>query len=87
MVVNSSRVHDVIIAGAGPSGSVLGDAAGLIDPFSGDGIYYAIHSAQLASPVIVRILESGSIDFTEYQRAVDEELGPLRLFFDMVRGL
>ena len=33
-------------------GLLLGDAAGLIDPFSGDGIYYAIRSAHLAAPVV-----------------------------------
>lgn len=33
-------------------GLLIGDAAGLVDPFSGEGIYYALRSAQLASQAI-----------------------------------
>lgn len=59
-------------------GSVLlvGDAAGLIHPLSGEGIFYAIKSAKLAAPVIVSALQSGKIDLRGYQKAVDAELMP-----------
>ena len=33
-------------------GLLLGDAAGLVDPFTGEGIYYALRSAELASQAI-----------------------------------
>ncbi|MEE9199031.1 MAG: NAD(P)/FAD-dependent oxidoreductase [Dehalococcoidia bacterium] len=59
-------------------GLLLGDAAGLIDPFSGDGIYYAIRSAQIAAPVVLKALESGAMGLGEYQMAVDRELMPER---------
>jgi len=36
-----------------PSALLLGDAAGLVDPFSGEGIYYAIKSARLAAEAIL----------------------------------
>ncbi|OPX86503.1 MAG: putative oxidoreductase [Pelotomaculum sp. PtaB.Bin104] len=35
------------------SSILLGDAAGLVDPFSGEGIYYAIKSAHLAAEAIL----------------------------------
>jgi geranylgeranyl reductase family protein len=55
---------------------VVGDAAGLIDPLSGEGIPNAIKSAQLASPVIANQLTSPSIDLQEYQQAVEDEMLP-----------
>jgi geranylgeranyl reductase family protein len=55
---------------------LLGDAAGLINVLSGEGIYYAIRSAQLAAPVIARALESNAIELQDYERAVDCELMP-----------
>ena len=55
---------------------LLGDAAGLADPLSREGIYNAIRSAQLAAPVVVRSLRSGSVDLSAYQRAVDEQMVP-----------
>lgn len=55
---------------------LLGDAAGLIHPLSGEGIYYAIKSAQLAAPVIASALRSGTINLKDYQEAVDTQLMP-----------
>lgn len=55
---------------------LLGDAAGLIDPFTGEGIYNAVKSAHLAAPVIIQSLQSGNMDLTGYQEAVDRELMP-----------
>ncbi len=54
---------------------LLGDAAGLADPWSGEGIYYAIRSAQLAAPVIERALTDGE-SLQAYEQSVDEELMP-----------
>ena len=55
---------------------LVGDAAGLIHPLSGEGIFYAIKSARLAAPVIVSALQSEKVDLRGYQRAVDAELMP-----------
>ena len=55
---------------------VVGDAAGLIDPLSGEGIPNAIKSAQLAAPVIAKQLTSLSVDLHEYQQAVEDEILP-----------
>ena len=56
---------------------LLGDAAGLTDAFTGEGIYYAIRSAQLAAPVITGFLRGDSHHFQDYEKAIDSELMPL----------
>lgn len=43
---------------------LIGDAAGLIDPFTGEGIYYALLSAKTVTDAIV----SGKTVYTEYER-------------------
>jgi len=55
---------------------LLGDAAGLASPLTGEGIYYAIKSAKLAAPVILRYLEGDASDLQDYGRVVDEQLMP-----------
>ena len=53
---------------------LLGDAAGFIDPLTGEGIYYAMKSAHLAAPVIEKCLSTNTNCLDEYQRAVDSEV-------------
>jgi geranylgeranyl reductase family protein len=53
---------------------LLGDAAGLCDPLTGEGIYYAIRSAQLAAPVIEDCLTRGGVELANYQETVDREI-------------
>jgi len=53
------------------SALLLGDAAGLADPLTGEGIHNAILSAQIAAPVIRRSLGSDRIELQEYQQAVE----------------
>jgi flavin-dependent dehydrogenase len=55
---------------------LIGDAAGLIHPLSGEGIFYALKSAKLAAPVIADALRSGTGNLSGYQKAVDAELMP-----------
>lgn len=55
---------------------LLGDAAGLVDALTGEGIYYAIRSAQLAVPAVMRSLEGGAPVLHDYEEAVDGELMP-----------
>ncbi len=58
---------------------LVGDAGGLADPLSREGIYHAIRSAQLAAPVVVENLLGDAVDLSDYQRAVERELTPDRL--------
>jgi geranylgeranyl reductase family protein len=48
---------------------LVGDAAGLVDPFIGEGIRYAITSARLAAQVIVRD------DLVGYEAAIWQDIG------------
>lgn len=53
---------------------LLGDAAGFADPLTGEGIYYAIRSAQLAAPVIEDFLRKGEVGLEKYQEIVNKEI-------------
>jgi flavin-dependent dehydrogenase len=55
---------------------LVGDAAGLIDPLSGEGIHSAFRSAALASQSIDSYLKGETSDLSGYQRAVDREIMP-----------
>ena len=55
---------------------LLGDAAGLADPLTGEGIYNAILSAQLAAPVIENSLAHDKVNLEDYQEAVDKKIMP-----------
>lgn len=54
---------------------LIGDAAGLIDPFTGEGIYYALLSAEIAAGAIL----SGRAAYFEYTRR-------MRQVVDVIRG-
>lgn len=56
---------------------LLGDAAALVDPFLGEGIYYAIRSGQLAAQVLGDAMRNGGVSApAEYQRLVAAEMYP-----------
>ena len=55
---------------------VIGDAAGLIDALSGEGIYYCFRSAQLSLPYITSFLSGKTTSLQGYENAVDNELMP-----------
>jgi geranylgeranyl reductase family protein len=51
--------------------AVIGDAAGLVDPFSGDGMYEAFLSAQLVADAVL------AADLPSYAAAVERRIAPL----------
>jgi flavin-dependent dehydrogenase len=53
---------------------LLGDAAGLADPLTGEGIHNAILSAKLATPVIENSLAKGKVELQDYQEAIEEKI-------------
>jgi geranylgeranyl reductase family protein len=53
---------------------VVGDAAGLVDPFSGDGIHEAFLSAGLAAETVLDVLSGRASDLHEYQARVNAAL-------------
>jgi geranylgeranyl reductase family protein len=56
---------------------VIGDAAGAIDPVSGDGIYEALVTARLAAEHTLALLEGTAETIEPYAWAVRRELDPL----------
>jgi flavin-dependent dehydrogenase len=56
---------------AGENAALIGDAAGLVDPFSGDGMYEAFLSARLVTEAIL------AGDLASYPAAVERTIAPL----------
>jgi len=55
--------------------ALVGDAAGLVDPVSGDGIYEALLSAKLAAETALDIVAGRAADFTAYAGELRRTLG------------
>jgi len=62
---------------AGERALLVGDAAGLIDPVSGDGMFECFVSSRLATAAIIDLLAGRSSTLAPYGTAVDGELGGL----------
>ncbi len=54
----------------GDGWALLGDAAGMVDPLTGEGIYYAVRSADMLAEALL------DGDASRYTRAVRQEIGP-----------
>ena len=60
----------------GPGYLVIGDAAGSVNPFNGEGIDYAYETARIAADVLHSAISSGdSKALEQYQILIDEEYG------------
>jgi geranylgeranyl reductase family protein len=57
--------------------AVIGDAAGLVDPLSGDGMYEAFLSAQLVSDAALDVLAGRAENLDAYQAGVEKRITPL----------
>jgi geranylgeranyl reductase family protein len=57
--------------------AVIGDAAGLVDPFSGDGMYEAFLSARLVADATLDVLAGRAENLDAYQAAVERRIAPL----------
>jgi geranylgeranyl reductase family protein len=57
--------------------AVIGDAAGLVDPFSGDGMYEAFHSSQLVAEAVLDVLAGRAETLEPYEEAVARRITPL----------
>jgi geranylgeranyl reductase family protein len=57
--------------------AVIGDAAGLVDPFSGDGMYEAFLSAQLVADAALDVLAGRAETLEPYAQAVELRITPL----------
>jgi geranylgeranyl reductase family protein len=73
---------------------VIGDAAGLVDPLSGDGMYEAFLSSRLAAAAVSDLLAGRTTSLTGFQATLDGALSRHRavswgakLLFDQTPGL
>ena len=57
--------------------AVIGDAAGLVDPLSGDGMYESFYSAKLVASAALDVLAGRAHDLLPYQAAVERRIAPL----------
>ncbi len=82
---SARRVSDVTVlgplavdaSGAGTSGLLLaGDAAGFVDPMTGDGLRFACRGGMLAAESALRELESGVAQHQALAKARREEFAP-----------
>ncbi len=53
---------------------LLGDAACLAEPMTGEGIYYAIKSAKVAASTILRALDDSALDLSLYTKQINSEI-------------
>ncbi|NNE72052.1 MAG: geranylgeranyl reductase family protein, partial [Acidimicrobiales bacterium] len=67
----------------GPNWLIVGDAAGSINPFNGEGIDYAYETGRLASTLIAESLATGDgLAIQRYPQLLDDEF---RLYFKVAR--
>jgi geranylgeranyl reductase family protein len=57
--------------------ALVGDAAGLVDPVSGDGMYEAFFSARLAAAATIDLLEGRAGSVEPYEAVATRALGPV----------
>lgn len=75
----SSPVFDQIL--------LIGDSAGLVDPFTGEGIYYAQRSAELASLCVKEAMRNGKPLEITYPQSLREQILPELSFINKGRPL
>jgi menaquinone-9 beta-reductase len=64
---------------------LVGEAAGLVNPLTGEGIDYALESAQIAAETIARSLETGDFALAAYERALRARFEKIFRFSEIVR--
>jgi flavin-dependent dehydrogenase len=68
----------------GPTFLVIGDAAGTVNPFNGEGIDYAYETGKIAADLLGEALTTGDgMAIQRYQSILDEEYG---LYFKVARA-
>ena len=58
---------------AGDGWLAVGDAGGLVDPITGEGLYYALRSSELASQVVLNDAVAPAAKATAYHAAISQD--------------
>jgi flavin-dependent dehydrogenase len=88
-VLTTSRLNMRVRRLSGDGVLLVGDAAGYYDPFTGEGIYRALHSAQLAAVVAGQALASGDLSgraLAQYDRVYREAFRGKRLIEAIIQS-
>lgn len=66
----------------------LGDAGGLVDPLTGEGIYYAVKSGVYAAEVVKKVFEDGKFEnLVVYKQLIDKDMGSEFWWAKVVGGI
>ncbi len=69
-IAGTSPLGARVIRRSGPGWLLVGDAAGFLDPFTGEGLHRALISTELAAAAIVATLSGRTAAFDAYDRAM-----------------
>jgi geranylgeranyl reductase family protein len=73
---NDERNEDAVSPFVSGRALLVGDAAHLVDPLFGEGIYYAIRSGQLAAQAVLENVREPSVSLATYEAALDRQIVP-----------
>ena len=68
-IIGASPIGHRVRRSAGPGWVLIGDAAGFIDPFTGEGIYRALRSARAAAEALVELDDAASARYLAARRS------------------
>jgi len=86
-VAGASPVSHRVARRAGSGWLLVGDAAGFLDPFTGEGLHRAIVSAELAADAVAQALSAGRPDpLLAYDRAIEASFGGKDLVTQVVQA-
>jgi flavin-dependent dehydrogenase len=85
-VAGVSPIGQRVTRRAGPGWVLVGDAAGFVDPFTGEGLHRALVSARLASTAVDTYLRGGSGALADYDAAMTRRFRAKDLVSWVVQG-
>jgi len=86
-IAGASPLGSRVARRSGPGWAVVGDAAGFLDPFTGEGLHRALVSARLAAEAIDDELRGGPAGLAAYDRAMAQRFRTKDLVSLVVQGL
>jgi menaquinone-9 beta-reductase len=85
-IAGTSPLGGRVTRRAGPGWLLVGDAAGFLDPFTGEGLHRALVSTELATPAIRGLLRGEARGAAAYDRAMQRRFATKDLVSWLVQG-
>jgi len=86
-IAGASPLGSRVARRSGPGWAVVGDAAGFLDPFTGEGLHRALVSARLGAEAIDAELRGRPAGLAAYDRTMAQRFGTKDLVSLVVQGL